>query len=225
MQQISVNLQRVFRYLVATCQMAAEGELPELKKIPLLSGLEATGAQVAVRACSWHWIEGEMLDRILCRLSAGSEANEAFFGYVGQWYRAVSEAMAQSEPGIYLDAIWQNTVVCEQDIRFIDLEWLGPASLTAEQLLFRAVYRYSDAQLHRSAAEVPGRSIYRLYRALLEEVGASFSRQKMLRFLLEEARFTSVAQGRPYVNCLLLLGLNVFLPFRLKRRWFASHAT
>ena len=91
------------------------------------------------------WVEGVCLgDQILKRAQNKKASLSFIFEPVKIWAHFL-ESKTDSLgylPGHYVDAIWQNTLIRDNQLSFIDLEWDFQQRLSFKVLFIRGVYRF-----------------------------------------------------------------------------------
>jgi SAM-dependent methyltransferase len=165
------------------------------------------------------WVVGESLhSKVLRQAQSENQTLEQIFHAVAPWFSHLKGVADEGGllPGGYIDAIWQNSFVVADGVRFIDLEWHSRERISVKTLLIRSVYRFLvDLRSCRSYARIlRNRTSKTLIREVALLMGEPVAENDINRFIAVEAKLHSLVTGGQLRRSTRHIRLVLWLPQR-----------
>jgi hypothetical protein len=183
-------------YMAADGSVATEkyymGEKPDLPR-PFLHRLEAAA-----------WTCGESVHTAISRamlVKTAASLEECLRPLVVQWWSAVLARAGNDVSGIAgeaLDFNWENSMLADGEVKFIDSEWLMDRHVPRDWLLYRVVSKFVDSEWdyrHRWDLRWRNASKRRLLTTVGKVLDVPITLRSVLRSIRLEGDFQRVAVG------------------------------
>lgn len=153
------------------------------------------------------WVAGESMHTAISRIfldASSMESRERLHWLVSKWWEAIV-ARAQdcnNEEEIYgsvLDLNWDNSILRDGNVYFIDSEWAVEKNIPVQWLLYRTLSKFIDGESgyrHRWNRSFRNASKYKLLCALGVPLDIKFSLLKILHAIRLEREFQRMATGK-----------------------------
>ncbi|MCI1729418.1 MAG: hypothetical protein LKM32_08620 [Chiayiivirga sp.] len=168
------------------------GEKPDLPR-PFLHRLEAAA-----------WTCGESVHTAISRamlVKTAASLEECLRPLVVQWWSAVLARAGNDVSGIAgeaLDFNWENSMLADGEVKFIDSEWLMDRHVPRDWLLYRVVSKFVDSEWdyrHRWDLRWRNASKRRLLTTVGKVLDVPITLRSVLRSIRLEGDFQRVAVG------------------------------
>ena len=121
--------------------------------------------------------------------------------------------------GAVLDHNWQNTLMNEAGVDFIDNEWIWTEPIEPARLIYRVVSVFARGELfyvHRWDRTCRSMSVYNIMKAVAKIVGVELDIGTLIRAVEQERDFASAIHGGK-ISKLKMIG-RIYMPLRV-RQW------
>jgi 2-polyprenyl-3-methyl-5-hydroxy-6-metoxy-1,4-benzoquinol methylase len=161
-----------------------------------------------------NWADGDSIHNLILRSLCNKDFNnyKSLFNPIFLWWNSVLifkdvELEAGNSTTVMTDFIWRNSIVNNNDVIYIDKEWIVDGVISLDFLLFRSVYTFfmSESKYYKDWNKLARRkNIFRVSRVIFELIGMKFSVKKMYQYLSMEYMFELKTTGRvrnsPLIN-------------------------
>ena len=136
------------------------------------------------------------------------------------WWRAIRQERpgGESLSGEALDHNWQNAMVENGTVEFIDREWMWSENISPAWLIYRVVSKFVDSEVfyvHRWSKGCRSLSPYRLMKMVAKIVGVKVTARSLIEAAARESAFQAVVSGRKQSR--LKAAVLVFEPIRVRQ--------
>lgn len=153
------------------------------------------------------WMGGESMHTAISRVlldATASSSKARLHALVLKWWQAVTDTVhgdagGDRVAGTVLDLNWENSILLDDRVHFIDREWVMDGDMSAHWLLYRTVSKFLDAEWnyrHRWDRRWRNISKRKLLKYLAVDLGMRFSLRKMLESIRLEEGFQHTSSGR-----------------------------
>ncbi|MCP3673753.1 MAG: class I SAM-dependent methyltransferase [Gammaproteobacteria bacterium] len=166
------------------------------------------------------WVSGNTLQSLILKRSKQKGMSiEEVFEPCRVWIEFLTnESIIDTEgkrflSGSRIDAIWQNTIVKDGGIEFIDQEWAFKSKISLNTLFIRGVYRFLQQlrQSHGTCHGLKVKSNRRLIRQVIVGHGINLTAKDFSDFVLLEASFQSSTRGLAIGNLKITIFIKLYL--------------
>jgi 2-polyprenyl-3-methyl-5-hydroxy-6-metoxy-1,4-benzoquinol methylase len=150
---------------------------------------------------SEKWIDGDSVHDLLLRSLYRkdlSDLKEILYPVI-IWWKYVQifkdeKKLKDNNKTLIIDFIWQNSILKNNRVEYIDTEWEVDNDIEIEYLLFRAIYTFFVSEMRYFKnwnSIVKNGSIYSITCKIFKTLGLNFSLKKMYNFMCKESVFES----------------------------------
>jgi SAM-dependent methyltransferase len=125
----------------------SEGTDVRTHKTPVCGAAPMQSRQLTLRPCSDPWVNGVSLNTLLSKRTRERDLElDELFAPCRLWLKFLrSQAMGDDSdllPGHYLDAVWRNCYLVNDEYRAIDLEWEWSNTIPLNVLVIRSIFQF-----------------------------------------------------------------------------------
>jgi len=172
-----------------------------------IPGLKPAGSdRFSHRLETLPWIGGESIHTVLSRAmlrGPGVSLEQRLRPAVSLWWQALQERPEHAEgrrgiSGESLDLNWENSILEDSEVRFIDGEWVLHGQVDADWMLYRALTKFVNTEWnfrHRWDRSCRGASKLTLFRTLGSITDVRCSLRSMWKAIGQEAQLQRFATG------------------------------
>lgn len=193
------------------------------KKSYLKEGLDRKQLLFSHTMQSSSWYDGVSVHteivRAFCQKNSPS-LEESLDFIIRIWWDSIKNDFKSSGKldGRMIDHNWQNAIIIEGDVVYIDCEWTWNADIEFEWYLYRVITKFVREEVHfinRWYKKYRNLTPYQMLKVISKLTGVKFNLRVLLGVFVKEKQFQKIVIGR--APGIMRMVISLFMPLRLRR--------